>query len=219
MEGGNRRQAKPLFQGYIAVASFLRRTHPGPFDGVPLVSKGLPQDGSALSAIQASDSQKTLGDHLVVTAERPFKFELQTENSLPLHRASKKLRSEEQTSSRIRFVCHCLRCSRMGPSRISGICSFTVLGIKKPLCQLPWGRDFFLRCFCFISGRIRQMSVGGVKIERPEIEDILNKSFCMIHDGRGLIHAATRFLGVNVFSEPAFEAIRFLFHGVSFPKR
>jgi len=60
---------------------------------------------------------------------------------------------------------------------------------------------------------------GGIKIERPEIEDILNKRFCMIHDGRGLIHAAARFLSMNVFSEPAFVTIRFLFHGVSFPLR
>jgi hypothetical protein len=54
---------------------------------------------------------------------------------------------------------------------------------------------------------------GGVKIERPEIEDILNKRFCMIHDGRGLIHATACFLGMNVFSEPAFVAIMLLFHG------
>jgi hypothetical protein len=57
---------------------------------------------------------------------------------------------------------------------------------------------------------------GGIKIERPEINDILSKRFCMIHDGRGLIHAAARFLGMKVFSEPAFVTIRFLFHGAPF---
>jgi hypothetical protein len=51
-----------------------------------------------------------------------------------------------------------------------------------------------------------------IKIERPEIEDILNKRFCMIHDGRGLIHATACFLGMNVFSESAFVAIVLLFH-------
>jgi hypothetical protein len=60
---------------------------------------------------------------------------------------------------------------------------------------------------------------GGIKIEGPEIEDILNKRFCMIHDGRSLIHAAARFLSMKVFSEPAFVTVRFLFHGGSFPLR
>jgi len=98
--------------------------------------------------------------------------------------------------------------------------------IKEPRSRLARDRGFVFyslrgsySLWLLLDESVTTCQFGGIKIERPEIEDILNKRFCMIHDGRGLIHAAARFLSMNVFSEPAFVTIRLLFHGVSFPSR
>jgi hypothetical protein len=92
--------------------------------------------------------------------------------------------------------------------------------IKNPRSRLAQGRGVIFYSlkgsyplWSLLDESITTCQLSGIKIERPEIEDILSKRFCMIHDGRGLIHAAACFLGMNVFSEPAFVAIMLFFHG------
>ena len=64
---------------------------------------------------------------------------------------------------------------------------------------------------------VTKRQFGRVEVERPEIKNILNEGFCVIHDRRGLVHTTAACLfSMKVFFESALVAIRLLFHRLSF---